>query len=117
MPARPTITGYEPTTPVALAVILKSSVSPHRGHRGDASFEHFDSEVVYLSKAGQQAHPAVIFKEGPIDEVDTLKAGPRRAASHGDLSPDSKQTALSESVFAPAVSVVRPHARADAVSD
>jgi hypothetical protein len=40
---------------------------PDRGI--DASFEHFDSEVVYLGESGQQAHPAFIFESGPVDEA------------------------------------------------
>src|SRR2546423_13955680 len=56
-----------------------------RNRGRDTTFEHFYSEVVYLSKAGQQAHPALILNRGPVDEVITLKAGPRPAASHGDL--------------------------------
>src|SRR5205814_9059060 len=34
----------------------------------DTSLEDFDSEVVYLGKAGQQAHSALIFKRGPVDK-------------------------------------------------
>src|SRR5258707_15274005 len=40
---------------------------PDRGR--DAAFEHFDSEVVYLSKAGQQPPPPLIFKRSPVDEA------------------------------------------------
>src|SRR5438094_338653 len=35
----------------------------------DATFDHFNSEVVYLSKARQQAHSAPIFKRSPVDEA------------------------------------------------
>lgn len=35
----------------------------------EASFEHFNSEVVYLGESGQQAHPAFIFEGGPVDEA------------------------------------------------
>jgi hypothetical protein len=40
-----------------------------------AAFEHFDSEVVYLREAGEQAHPALIFKRGPIDKAILGKLG------------------------------------------
>ena len=36
---------------------------------GDTSLEDFDSEVVYLGKAGQQTHPALILKRGLVDEA------------------------------------------------
>ena len=35
----------------------------------DTSLEHFDSEIAYFSKAGQQAHSALIFKRAPVDEA------------------------------------------------
>src|SRR5262249_16894388 len=35
----------------------------------DTSLKNFDSEVVYLSKAGQQAHSARILKRAPVDEA------------------------------------------------
>ena len=40
-----------------------------RDRERDATFEHFDTEVIYLGKPGQQAHPASIFERGPVDEV------------------------------------------------
>ena len=40
---------------------------PDRGR--DATFEYFDSKVVYLSKAGQQAQPALILNRGLVDEM------------------------------------------------
>src|SRR5207248_11661708 len=46
---------------------------PDRGRY--ASFEHFDSKVVYLSEAGQQPRPALIFNRGPVDEAILCELG------------------------------------------
>ena len=46
-----------------------------RDRERDATFEHFDSEVVYLSKARQQPHLALILNRSPVDDAILRKLG------------------------------------------